>query len=223
MNKTPRRIEFEAEIVRKYLARESSRSIANSYRITSSTVLNILRNHNIARRERSNTSSEIKAHTKIKSTRHEATRTAAIINAATVLAAEKERHAKIEVSKQLPKICPKNMRNDLLVSLSTGTKGAINEMAVCVDLMKRGFHVYRAISPSCPCDLVIWFGPTVLRVEVKGAYYNRLGSLQNINIKDTQRATCEIVAAVTPDGIIHYNPLLPDILPQAMVVAERVA
>ena len=38
--------------------------------------------------------------------------------------------------------------------LSTATVGAISELVVCVDLAKKGYEVFRAISPSCSCDLI---------------------------------------------------------------------
>src|SRR5690242_10258699 len=40
------------------------------------------------------------------------------------------------------------------VQLSSGTAGTVGELFVTVDLLKRGYHVFRAVSPSCPCDLI---------------------------------------------------------------------
>lgn len=55
-------------------------------------------------------------------------------------------------------------------TITTGTKGAIGEMFVCNDLLLRGYHVFRAISPSCVCDLVAIKQNKILRVEVTNGY-----------------------------------------------------
>lgn len=54
--------------------------------------------------------------------------------------------------------------------INTASVGALHEMLVSADLMKRGFYVFRALSPSCPCDLIVMHGKTVLRVEVTTGY-----------------------------------------------------
>ena len=92
--------------------------------------------------------------------------------------------------------------------LVTGTRGAVSELRVVVDLMERGFHVYRAMSPSCPCDLVVWKedGP-VIRVEVKTARaHRRTGKVYfNKGAKNVFDAICH----VTPDELI-YEPKISE-------------
>ena len=39
-------------------------------------------------------------------------------------------------------------------NLTAGTKGAINELKVAVDLMSKGFEVFRVMSPNSAFDLV---------------------------------------------------------------------
>ena len=39
--------------------------------------------------------------------------------------------------------------------LSTSTVGAMHELKVSIDLLNRSYAVFRALSPSCPSDLVI--------------------------------------------------------------------
>ena len=53
---------------------------------------------------------------------------------------------------------------------SNGSKGAFGELIVSADLLKQGFHVFRSVSPNCPCDLVAMdeLG-RVSRVEVKSS------------------------------------------------------
>jgi len=51
---------------------------------------------------------------------------------------------------------------------NTGTIGAINELYVSSDLMARGLSVFRALSPSCKCDLIVMLhNGDLKRVEVK--------------------------------------------------------
>lgn len=51
--------------------------------------------------------------------------------------------------------------------LSTGTVGAIGELAVAAHLMAKGYHVYRALSPHTPFDLFASKGSELLKVEVR--------------------------------------------------------
>ncbi len=55
---------------------------------------------------------------------------------------------------------------------TNGTAGAISELIVSVDLMRKGYHVFRAMSAHCPCDLIAMLGEKVLRVEVRTATVN---------------------------------------------------
>src|ERR1700675_586893 len=50
--------------------------------------------------------------------------------------------------------------------LVSGTVGAMNELLVAADLLRRGFSVFRAMSQACSCDLAVLKGRTLLRVEV---------------------------------------------------------
>jgi hypothetical protein len=56
--------------------------------------------------------------------------------------------------------------------LSTGTAGAIGELRVSVDLMSRGFNVFRALSPNAPCDLLASKGSKQFDIEVRTADKN---------------------------------------------------
>lgn len=53
--------------------------------------------------------------------------------------------------------------------LSPGTVGAIAELVIAVDLMKKGYEVFRAMSPSASCDLLVCKGGKFLRIEAKTA------------------------------------------------------
>ena len=50
--------------------------------------------------------------------------------------------------------------------LSSATTGALHELLACADLVSRGYDVFRAVSPSCPCDLIAMRDGNLFRVEV---------------------------------------------------------
>lgn len=47
------------------------------------------------------------------------------------------------------------------------------ELRVSTDLLSKGFHVFRNVSPSGPCDLIAFKDDRILRVEVCTGYRNR--------------------------------------------------
>jgi hypothetical protein len=51
--------------------------------------------------------------------------------------------------------------------LASGTAGALGELVVCTDLLRKGYSVYRSVSPHASCDLIITKGLDTVRVEVK--------------------------------------------------------
>lgn len=62
-------------------------------------------------------------------------------------------------------------------SISSATVGAISEMAVAIELMKTGWAVFRALSPSCECDLIARKNGSPIRIEVRTAYRNATGGV----------------------------------------------
>ena len=63
-------------------------------------------------------------------------------------------------------------RKGLLTS-NCGTEGTLGELIVAADLMRRGYQVFRAISPSCDYDLIILKGTHLLKVEVTKGYRDK--------------------------------------------------
>ncbi|MHC4952094.1 MAG: PDDEXK-like family protein, partial [Planctomycetota bacterium] len=56
--------------------------------------------------------------------------------------------------------------------VSTGTVGAASELVVSLDLMLKGYDVFRALSPMCSCDLIAFANGDIYRVEVRTAHRN---------------------------------------------------
>lgn len=90
---------------------------------------------------------------------------------------------------------------------SSGTVGAINELRVSVDLLCKGYAVFRALSPHCPCDLVLLLDHSVFRVEVTTGHRTSNGKLM-IPRKDATRY--DVLAVVFPDSIV-YSTNLPEL------------
>ena len=84
--------------------------------------------------------------------------------------------------------------------------GAIQELRVCIDLMAKGYDVYRAISPSAPFDLAIWRHGKLITVEVKSGY-DRGG--EKLWVPNPTRAPGTVLASVGLDRI-EYEPQLTD-------------
>ena len=87
--------------------------------------------------------------------------------------------------------------------ISTGTVGAIQELRVSVDLLSKGYEVFRALSPSCSCDLLVKKNNKFFSIEVRTAYQNKAGRIVTVrtNIK------AEYLALALPSKII-YEPKL---------------
>lgn len=102
-----------------------------------------------------------------------------------------------------------------LSQFATGTIAEVNTMRVCIDLLTRGCHVFRAAFPAMPCDILIEYlgddhggrqGWRVLRVKVTSGSRTTKGTLVH-PVKDARRAEFDVLAVVTASGIF-YEPEL---------------
>jgi hypothetical protein len=103
------------------------------------------------------------------------------------------KHCKICLEKDVSTIAGKE--------LNTGAKGAIQEYRIIVDLMVKGYEVFRACSPNQSCDLIATKGATVVKVECKTVNVKLNGDVgkvpRNIDKHD-------VLACITKDGRIFY-------------------
>lgn len=90
--------------------------------------------------------------------------------------------------------------------ISAASVGAIAELAVSADLLKKGYAVFRSVSPSCSCDLIAMKGKKVLRVEVKSGYQNKDGRIQCAKPKQVNYDILAIV--LHQKDTIIYKPTL---------------
>ena len=59
--------------------------------------------------------------------------------------------------------------------LRSGTVGAIQELRASIDLMNKGYEVFRALSPASSCDLLTLKDNKMLKFEVRTSYKDRNG------------------------------------------------
>jgi hypothetical protein len=89
--------------------------------------------------------------------------------------------------------------------LDTGTTGALAELVASVDLMKNGYEVYRAISPSSYSDLLAIKDDEVLKIEVRTGSYYYSANGKKLHFP-RHKVNGKIIAIVTHcDGKVHYN------------------
>jgi hypothetical protein len=93
--------------------------------------------------------------------------------------------------------------------LPSGTTGAIGELVVAIDLLRRGYEVFRALSPSCSCDLAIIRDRNLVRVEVRTAYLNKLTGSILRNGVDSAKHDLLALVIVNDGSRILYEPELP--------------
>lgn len=89
-------------------------------------------------------------------------------------------------------------------TLPSATTGAISELVVSADLLRRGFHVFRALSPSCPCDLVGLDGNgKMIRFEVRTSSLSASGNpMKPQSMRDVR---ADVLAMVTRNKEITYH------------------
>lgn len=105
---------------------------------------------------------------------------------------------------------------------NTAIVGAMSELTVALDLLERGFHVFRSVAPVSLCDFVIVKpGDTPQRVEVKTAYKSpTTGTLTH---PKADPATYDILALVVQHREITYIPPFTTLVePKNLNVSKQV-
>jgi len=88
-----------------------------------------------------------------------------------------------------------------LMGLPSGTVGALHELVVAELLIRKGYHVFRAMSPACPCDLMIFNNTGLYRVEVTTG---NIGVFKRGYTKKNKRHQYDYLAVVYHDGVIEW-------------------
>lgn len=90
------------------------------------------------------------------------------------------------------------------LNLPGSTVGALHELLVSYELLKRGYQVFRALAPNALCDLMVIDNKGVLkRLEVTSGHYAKNGK---INHPPKDRTRFDVLCVVTRDNKIHFDP-----------------
>ena len=71
-------------------------------------------------------------------------------------------------------------------SLDTKLKADVAESAVVTELLKRGFRVLRPVGDRLPYDMAVDCDGTLLRIQVKAAWYERSKHLYTVDARRTK-------------------------------------
>lgn len=82
---------------------------------------------------------------------------------------------------------------------TSGTTGAISELRVAVDLMARGYHIFRAESPHCPCDLVAFRDSQMFKIEVRTIRRNSSGTIPQSAYRESEGGVVNCFAFIFKD------------------------
>lgn len=114
-----------------------------------------------------------------------------------------------QISRYCSRECRRQHSKELADSLGRtlpgqpkGNIGAYSELLVALDLMRRGYHVFRAVGPHGPFDLVAWRKDTgLLRVEVKtGVRFNGQATLPI----PPEPVEWDRIAFAFHDGVVYW-------------------
>jgi len=89
------------------------------------------------------------------------------------------------------------------------TVGAISELKVAVDLLSIGYHVFRAESSGCPCDLIALKNGKLFTIEVRTIVRNENGTIPKGSYRESETGVVNCFAFVFKDNrkdIIYHTP-----------------
>ena len=89
-------------------------------------------------------------------------------------------------------------------SIPQGNKGAIGELQVCVDLLQKGYEVFRSVSAHAAYDLIATKEDVLYRIEVRSASMGRESGKIYVNSYGTGHR--DLLALYTPNGVLYLNP-----------------
>lgn len=99
----------------------------------------------------------------------------------------------------------KKIIKDGEVDISPGSKGDLSELLVCIDLMKKGYEVYRAVSPASYCDLLAIKGEEIKKIEVRtGFYYESVKGDKRLQYPKKRTENKEVIVVTYSDNKLHY-------------------
>lgn len=112
---------------------------------------------------------------------------------------------KIKTTKYCSWQCRKKPSVSFYPSLNNGNIGTIQELKVCIDLLIKGYEVFKSVSYSASCDLLIrkrGRNDTLQSVEVKTKHKTISGKISFPQIENVN------IIALVIGNEIFYNKIL---------------
>ena len=97
-----------------------------------------------------------------------------------------------------------------LEGILKGNVGALSELLISADLFKRGYSVFRSLSPNAPCDLIILKNNHLLKVEVKTTYHSLYTNKITTPFKANRKFDV-LALVVIKKNLIIYKPELKEV------------
>lgn len=83
--------------------------------------------------------------------------------------------------------------------------GALSELIASADLIKNGYEVYRALSPSSFCDLLAIKNGEIFKLEIRTAvYYSNKDGIQRLLYPKNRTEGKSVVLVTLIDNKTHY-------------------
>lgn len=113
-------------------------------------------------------------------------------------------------AKYCNKTCAKHYQNLIGTgyskrNIACATVGAVSELLASTDLMNKGFHVFRALSAACPCDLIAFNATGLQKIEVRTGRRLQNGRINcpfTLDVIDK----ADLLAIVVGNEVIYYTP-----------------
>ena len=90
--------------------------------------------------------------------------------------------------------------------IPTATIGSMSEMEVAINLMKKGYCVFRALSPAAFCDLIVVKDLEIIRIEARTGY---VGKNNQLTFTKEMHGKIDLFGVYFPkaDSVKYYKPI----------------
>lgn len=90
--------------------------------------------------------------------------------------------------------------------VTTHAAGAVGELQVACDILRRGLNVYKAMHTHSECDLIALVSRKCVRIEVRSGRRTDDGKISTTRPLVSDRVKYDVFAIAFPDGEIVYEP-----------------
>jgi hypothetical protein len=90
--------------------------------------------------------------------------------------------------------------------VTTHAAGAVGELQVACDMLRRGLNVYKAMHTHSECDLIALIDRKCIRIEVRSGRQTKDGKISVARPLVSDRVKYDVLAIAFPDGEIVYEP-----------------